>query len=366
MEWIRWDKTMRRSAVPGLRAGLILACLLAISPPLTAQQSNESCSAASIVETLADSLEASYVLAEAGAEGAQQLRNWLATASPSLADGTEASFAQELTQVTRSATGDGHILIEWIDPAGSPADEADWIAQWRTGAPRANFGVPRVEVLPGNVGYVALRSFHTYANAAPTLRAAFELIRHTDALILDLRQNGGGDDETANAVIRTFLPEMVEWPLRMETRDSSATPAVPALPGWELYGSARPLAVLIDDRSFSAPEAVAYVLANAGRATIVGTRSAGGAHMIERATPLACGFQAWIPNRRPVHIETGTNWEGTGVTPRIEASGEAAIPTAHLHLLRELVDDAAAGELREEWSRIINELEQEFSPAVEP
>lgn len=357
---------MRRSAVPGLRAGLTLACLLAMSPPLKGQQSSEPCSAGSIVQALADSLEASYVLAEAGIAGAQQLRSWFATASSSLASGAEASFAQELTQVVRSATGDGHILIEWIDPAGPPAEEADWIAQWRAGAPRANFGVPRVEVLPGNVGYIALRSFHTYANAAPTLRAAFELVQHTDALILDLRQNGGGDDETASAVIRTFLPDLQEWPLRMETRGSSAHPPVPPLPDWEPYGATRPLAVLVDDRSFSAPEAVAYILVNAGRATVVGTRSAGGAHMIERPMPLACGFQAWIPDRRPVHTGTGTNWEGTGVTPRIEASGEAVIPTAHVHLLRELLDDGAAGELREEWSRIIKELEPELSPAAEP
>lgn len=56
-----------------------------------------------------------------------------------------------------------------------------------------NFGIERVERLPGNIGYLDLRNFIAADQAGPSMAAARELVQHTDAMIVDLRKNGGGE-----------------------------------------------------------------------------------------------------------------------------------------------------------------------------
>lgn len=344
----------RNAAAP---IGVTLLLSLGAAVPMPAQSQDERCSAAAVADTLADVFQARYVLPGPAADGAGALRRLPWSGGPTTGEPELRQLADSLTRVLRSSTGDGHVMVEWVGRRDRPAAEADWIARWKAGAPRTNYGVLKVEVLPGNVGYLALRSFHTYADAAPTLRAAMTLVRHTDGLILDLRQNGGGDDVTARAVGLTFLPPGTDWPLRTETRGGrDPAAAVPALE-WDHYAPERPLAVLVDGRSFSAPEAVTFVLAHARRAVVIGTRSAGGAHMFDDATPLPCGLQAWIPDRRPVHVQSGTNWEGTGVAPNVEATGASAVPAAHVHLLRLIRARSTDPERQRELDRIIAESE---------
>src|SRR5258708_27763941 len=55
-----------------------------------------------------------------------------------------------------------------------------------------NFGFEKVERLPGNVGYIDLRGFQAARYGAETVVAAMNFLANTDALIIDLRRNGGG------------------------------------------------------------------------------------------------------------------------------------------------------------------------------
>jgi hypothetical protein len=71
--------------------------------------------------------------------------------------------------------------------------------------------------------------------------------------------------------------------------------------------------VLIDRRTGSAAEFVAYSLQALGRARIVGTRSGGAAHMFDDPVLLPDGYQISIPDRQPINLRTGGNWERTGV-----------------------------------------------------
>lgn len=340
---------------------LAIALVACTARAAQAAAQGPACAADSVVRALASAFAERYVLAAGAEAGARELRRW----RPGR-DSTPAELARDLTGALRRATGDKHVAVEWIDPGGPPAAEADWIARWRAGAAKANHGIPRVEVLPGNVGYLAIRSFHTYRGAAPTIRAAMALVRHTDALVLDLRDNGGGDGETAGAVERTFLGPGGRSALRTETR-LGVDPVRPDPPlEWDRYGPERPLAILVDGRSFSAAEAISFGLASAGRAILVGSRTAGGAHMTDAATPLPCGFQAWIPNRRPFDPRNGTSWEGTGVAPHVLATDTAALPAAHLHLLRTLRERSREPEERTALDRLISGLERESGDPGQP
>jgi len=51
----------------------------------------------------------------------------------------------------------------------------------------------KVERMDGNVGYVDLRGFWDPYLASGVMNAAMAFVAHTDALIIDLRQNRGGE-----------------------------------------------------------------------------------------------------------------------------------------------------------------------------
>lgn len=307
---------------------------MAMTGPPSKALSNEELS--EMLHRAAELLEARHVVPETGAAGAEMLR---AMTTPQryrhLLD-SPGALAERLTADLRLATGDGHLLVEHLGDDTALAD--DWIARWRQEGPSRNWGVNEVRLLPGNIGLLKLTSFYTYDLAVNALSAAMELIRHTEGLVLDLTDNGGGDDATANAVMDTFLEHDAPRPLVLESRDGREPSRSPTDLAWPRYGMHKPLAIMIGRRTFSAPEAVAYALQQEQRATVVGSRSGGGANMVDDAAPLPFGFRLGIPNRRPLGRITGSNWEGVGVQPDIETSGDAALWRAWEVVRQALID----------------------------
>lgn len=237
------------------------------------------------------------------------------------------TFSKNITGKIRELSGDKHFYLEHV---GDQDESNNWIEQWQIEAPKDNYGVKKIEILSGNIAYISLSSFHTFENAKPTLGAAFALIQHSDGLILDLRNNGGGDESTAGAILESLIDTTKSLPFVIESREKRIKPnRISPLP-WPAYGTERPLAILINERSFSASESIAFSLQQLGRAKIIGTASAGGAHMMDEPQSLPFGFEIGIPNRRPVStsVEGPINWEGHGVIPDIEASNLMSLQIA--------------------------------------
>src|SRR5690348_1242446 len=65
-------------------------------------------------------------------------------------------------------------------------------------------GFARVERLRDNVGYMELQSFARVDAAADTVAAAMDYLASSDALVIDLRHNGGGDRRMA-ALLTSYL-----------------------------------------------------------------------------------------------------------------------------------------------------------------
>jgi hypothetical protein len=180
---------------------------------------------------------------------------------------------------------DGHFRVEWRAPV--PPDEArEAQVQNRMSedvrAARWNHGLRRVEILPGNLGLIELSEFADLDAAANwdsesrrVADGALALVERADALIFDLRGNGGGGD-MAGYLLSYFLPPEV---VIGELRSRTATREIRTLA--RVGGRRRlevPLYVLLSGQSASAAEAFAYSLQGMRRATIVGERSAGAAN----------------------------------------------------------------------------------------
>ncbi|MEM9495229.1 MAG: S41 family peptidase [Pseudomonadota bacterium] len=286
-----------------------------------------------VVNEAADMIETRYVLEETAAQTATALRAMSSEATAAKKCAPPADFAAAFTKDLRKASGDGHFYIEH-----TTGEKDDWLATWRESGRRNAYGVTRVEIFKGNIGYIRIESFHELENAFPRYAAAFELIADTNGLILDLRGNGGGSPQTAWPMQWTFLEPGSPSLLKIESRAELGAEREEAPVLWKRYGRERPLAILIDDRTFSAPEAIAYSLQSVKRATVIGEPSAGGAHMLDDGAVIGGRFKLYIPTSRPVSTITGGNWEGVGVTPDIAASKENALETA-LDFMREQTED---------------------------
>ncbi|WP_114953234.1 S41 family peptidase [Sphingosinicella terrae] len=311
---------------------LLLGCVpaAAAAPPLTERDRAE------IVAQAADLLERRYVDAAAGARLAAALRAqapaWDGVADP-------AAFAAAVTAWLRRASGDGHLGLSHSEtPIPERTDGgADFAADMdRWYGPGVNHGVERIERLDGNIMLLELTVFPPAAIGGDVLAAAMNVVAQGEALILDLRRNGGGA-ETANLVTGYLLGEGGR-PLSGRYDRPSDTAHANSSPVWvpgRRFGGDKPLFILTSRRTFSAAEAVAYDLQALGRATIVGEVTGGGAHPYEyrRVHP---HFALDLPEGRSVNPITGGNWQGTGVRPDVEVPAAEALDRA-LQLAREAV-----------------------------
>ena len=287
---------------------------------------------AATIEAVIAHLETEYVDAAVGGEAAQYLRNALSAGSfDNSASGK--AFAETVSELLQQITGDGHLNLEFsenhLQQSQEAAEEFSAGEMERWYGAHLNFGVEKVERLDGNVGLIDLRVFAPIDMAAETVSAAMNVVAHTDALIIDLRNNGGGIGDMAN-LVASHLFDGGRQPLT-GTYDRPADTLTqrytqPYLPGTR-FGQDKPVYVLISKKTFSAAEALAYDLQALQRAVIIGEASGGGAHPFEYL-PVHPHFVLWSVTARSVNPITGGNWQGVGVRPDIEVPSERALEEA--------------------------------------
>jgi len=205
---------------------------------------------------------------------------------------------------------------------------------------RMNGAIAKVERLPGNIGYLDIRNFMQPEAVAEPMAAAMDFLARTDAMILDLRKNGGGSPKGVALVCSYFFGEEPVHLNSLYWRRGDRTEEF-----WTLKSVAgkrhigRELYVLTSSRTFSGAEECAYNLQTQKRATIVGETTGGGAHP-GGMVPLGDRFIAFIPTGRAINPITKTNWEGTGVKPDKACAADQALDVAHQMAVRKLLDNA--------------------------
>jgi peptidase S41-like protein len=255
------------------------------------------------------------------------------------------TFAMRLDDDLAEVAHDKHLHVNYSArslppeprrPVGAPpaAPSPEDQAQERKFLERSNCGFVRVEQLPGNVGYIKFNMFADIDMCAATASAAMTFVAGTRALVIDLRENGGGSPPMVAFVSsylfdrRTHLNDL--WTRRTgETKEFWTTDSVPG----RRFGGTKPVYVLTSGRTFSGAEEFTYNLKNLKRATIVGETTGGGAHPVS-GHRIDEHFTIGVPFARAINPITHTNWEGVGVKPDILVPASAALDTAQ-RLLRE-------------------------------
>lgn len=239
-------------------------------------------------------------------------------------------------------------------PGGAGGPDAGPNAPWMREAVEKNFGLGRAEILPGNIGYLEITGFMEAPGMEKTLVAALEFLEHTDAMIVDVRRNGGGSGGMSHLVFSHFLGETPVPTIRVKSREEGMSREQQSLA--EVPGPRRPdvpLYVLTSRNTGSAAEEFSFVLKNLGRATLVGDRTGGAGHMVGMF-PASDGFVAGVSITRVSDPRTGLEWEGVGVQPDVRVSAERALDVAHVAALRKVAGAAperrrAALEMTAEW-----------------
>jgi hypothetical protein len=239
---------------------------------------------------------------------------------------TPEEFARLLNQVMYSVSHDKHLNIQVVRPPTTPPPGGGPAPSERDKPTTAGF--KRVEILPGNIGLLEMTMFLRPVEHRDALADAMKKLAPADALIIDMRANGGGSPGTIG-LLMSYLFEQPEKPLfdiipREGARNTYKTePASVVLPRNE----SRPIWVLTSPRSFSGGEGFAYLMQEQKRASIVGEQTAGAANP-GRPYPVNELFEVTVPNGHISSAIRHANWEGDGVTPDIRVPAATALDVA--------------------------------------
>ncbi|RKH63552.1 S41 family peptidase [Corallococcus llansteffanensis] len=249
-------------------------------------------------------------------------------------------FAERLTGDLRSVSNDRHLSLR-VDPAAyaaalaAPDSDAGEEAYFRRQAIRDHHGLAEMRILPGNIRYLKITGFQWTNDASGTAYDdAMRFLKDGDAIIIDLRNNGGGSHGAVRYLVSHFLdPDTLELTFLQGSETPSQSRSLEHLPAGRLKG--KPLYVLIDGQTASAAEAFAYDVQQFKLGVLVGARTVGAANN-NTLLPIAPHFILSVSYGRPVHAVSKTNWEGAGVAPDVETPSAQALDAAQMHALRKL------------------------------
>jgi retinol-binding protein 3 len=250
-----------------------------------------------------------------------------------------ATFAQLLTDEFQAVSKDKHLRVNYSAPriperpANFTPDPGE-VARYRQEMERVNCGFEKTEVMANNIGYIKFNFFADADVCGATATREMTKLADVSALIVDLRENGGGSPEMVAYVSSYLFSKRVHlndlWTRR--TNETNEFWTKPELPGKKVRDDV-PVYVLTAARTFSGAEEFTYNLKNLKRATIVGETTGGGAHPVS-GHKIDDHFMIGVPFARAINPYSKTNWEGTGVTADVKVPASDALATA-LRLIAE-------------------------------
>jgi hypothetical protein len=304
-----------------------------LSPDELARARVDAARRTSVIEGIGRALLASYVDLDKAKQMILALRDHAARGDYDATD-RGWTFARKLTEDLRAVCHDLHLGVHFRWPLEKETRE-ERLARLRA----THFGFGAIERLGGNVALLTLDEVaeSDLPEAQAAIAENMSRVADADALVLDLRENGGGSPATVQRIASyLFAPAPVHLNdlFKREDGTTRAFWTLRDLPGTR-FGPTKPVYVAVSKQTVSGGEELAYDLQSLHRAKVVGEATAGGAHTSD---PHALDGDFWIsvPGETAINPVTKTNWEGTGVVPDIVVAPAEAIEEAHRRALADL------------------------------
>jgi C-terminal processing protease CtpA/Prc len=317
-----------------------------------------------VIDTILQRLNDSYVFPEVSKKMEQSIRERVDKKEYDQITSAK-EFASKLTSDLQAVSKDKHLRVRYSHqpiPERGPRREptAEEKEQHKRDMTWANHGFSKVERLRGNIGYLEFLNFMDDELGADTVAAAMNFLNGTDALIIDMRNNGGGNPAMV-ALICSYLfgPEPVHLN-DLYWREGNRTEEF-----WtkkEVAGKRylnKDVYVLTSKRTFSGAEEFTYNLKNLKRATIIGETTGGGAHP-GGGFRITENFGMFVPTGRAISPITKTNWEGTGVTPDVVVPADQALIVARVMALKKQLSTLTHPDRKAGVQDEIQKLEKEL------
>ena len=318
-----------------------------------------------VIDTILKRLNESYVFPDVAKKMEESIRERVGKKEYDQITSAK-QFATTLTNDLQAVSHDKHLRVRYSHqaiPERGPQREptAEERDQRKRDLTWMNHGFSKVERLRGNIGYLEFLNFMDEELGAETVAAAMNFINNTDALIIDMRSNGGGNPAMV-ALVCSYLfgPEPVHLN-DLYWREGNRTDEF-----WtkkELAGKRylnKDVYVLTSKRTFSGAEEFTYNLKNLKRATIIGETTGGGAHP-GGGFRLSEHFGMFIPTGRAISPITKTNWEGTGVTPDVIVPADQALLVARIMALKKSIPTIANPDRKAAVGEELQNLEKELA-----
>jgi len=361
------SKALRLTLIIGTALALWAAALFGQTAPAPAPIDQAKKQA--VVDEIAKLLNENYVFPETAKKIEETLRAKLAAGAYNA--GTDAAaFARAVSKDLLDVSRDRHIgfaydpeLAEGIRRLESRSEEDVRRERERRRLlhERDNFGFRKVERLPGNIGYLDFRVFDPPDLGGPTAIAALNFLAYCDAVIVDLRQNGGGDTAGIQLICSYFFDEPVHLnDIYIRSTDKTENYwTLPYIPGPR--PSKADLYILTSAGTFSGAEEFSYNMQNLKRGTIVGETTGGGAHPTTQKV-VQHDFILRVPFARAINPVTKTNWEGTGVKPDVAIPAAQAFDRAYAMAVEKLAAKATDPEVKAQFEWILTSERAKQNP----
>ncbi|WP_299245195.1 S41 family peptidase [uncultured Aquimarina sp.] len=241
-------------------------------------------------------------------------------------------LSDSLREDLRAINGDLHMSMIYRSPREISKDDAPSIQVNKSGL-WTNYGLNEIKVLDGNIGYLKIKHFtqHQYLDSIkPIITSAIESLKKTDALIVDVRNNGGGFEDMVAYYISYFVDSKnpihlsdYRCTLHNHTYGISTDPNVlgTKLPNVKLY-------ILVNANTGSAAESFAYMLKHMGRATIIGEITAGAGNGASHHE-INDRFTIQVSSEETINAITKTSFEKIGVIPNIPTNSAQAFSVGY-------------------------------------
>jgi hypothetical protein len=321
-------------------------------------------------------IERNYVFPEVGKEVVQSLRQHAVRGDYDRITSARA-FADTLNVHLYAVAHDLHLRVSY-DPnqtmmmacgGGGGGDAVD-IERVKTMARQHNFGFERAQRLAGNVGYLDLRVFEMPSlGAGETAATAMGFLANSDALIIDLRRNGGGSAAMVELMVTYLLrPYQRVHLFDFKNRADQGTDVVqswtlPYSPGPRFGG--KDIYVLTSHITGSAAESFAYAVQAESLGTVVGETTAGAGNHGNGMAELPAGFSAFVATGVVTSPTTNAGWEGVGVKPDVAVPAESAIREAHVRAVKALLAKASGNEDRTRLQTALDLAEKTVPDPIE-